>query len=605
MSSTTRENSVSLTHLLLSTLQSATSDTELTAALLLLPSLSSLLSDTHAELVWSSLPPDYLSRLAASALSAGTDSPLYARLVVSLLSTMRSSPSVLHSLAYLHYSPLLMVIGYGEGSTPVEVRHQSLECLECVHHIPESHSYLLQANALTALVRGYSEHRRVSGLVLSSLQDCSLFPEYSHQVIDELHTQLSSRGQKEKYDYCEDICALLNAFTAESLPLSDSLLLLLGELFGLMRCKVGANRRLLSVRASSHLLSLYDLASLCQHLGTDPSNFSLNTLLDMLLLLTGLILIDFKLWLDQYMQSGGNSCFTTSLPQLAYARQLLRLLEKAEEDGCRQLERADRCYHFISCSLTAVRDLSVTLMHLLLTASQREEELTPSLSQSVLCLLGMFLSDHELDTHVDMLLVLSPVLVQLLSKVPIAQILAEVNKFDLSLIQDASSFCSFLAGIVDNLTDGMGDFLPAALNFCQHLALSRRLAESGYYQLLLLYFARLYVLPNESQSSLAMPDNRCVLLDIISTLSPHITNLVPADSPVLRLAVTLLLTSWPSCGSSEARELEGRVVAVLIKSVSDNFTSSLPQHLAAAVSDITAHEEMTHSVDGRYVSQRY
>ena len=103
-------------------------------------------------------------------------------------------------------------------------------------------------------------------------------------------------------------------------------------------------------------------------------------------------------------------------------------------------------------------------------------------------LLSLYLSDHELNKHIDVLSKLYPILVKLLCNVPMEEFCTELDTFDVSLLQDKSYFCNFCVSLQKKLSDQMTEFLSVAVNMSQHPQLS--LTTSGYLHLLVIYFCK-------------------------------------------------------------------------------------------------------------------
>ena len=561
---------------LISKLQSPNTDTEVTAALQLIPSLPQPITPAQAELIWAYIPSPYLSKLAASSLLFEDNS---IPLLVTILSCVRTSPSVLNSLSYLSYAPVLLHVAYcPQDSVAKEIRQLSMECLECVSYIPECQSILLHEAAIGKIITSTVREDGLSLIVLSNLQQSDEFWRYSHQVIDALQQQLSSREQLGKYNYCEHINRVLSYFEQFQFGTTESLSLLLRDLLILIRHKVEASSQLLVLLATTQLFSLLDLYALCEHLSANKgSKFSLNDLVDLLLLIANLVVVNFKLWLDEYMQSGENK-FSQSSPMIAYTQQLIRMLERVEENDCLVLKSTDKCFDFICKSLLTIEDIFVSLCHLLMYAQEKADVLNQDLSHSILTLLSLYLADHELTKHTDLLTKLCPILTQLMCNIPMSQFYGEINKFDFSLLQNNTSLSNFLLALEHRISASMLEFLPAALNLSQHSQLSLCLAESGYLHLLLAFFSKLYITPLLNKTT---PDNnsdlRSTILDIILTL--HRAHTV--STAVLKLTLSLLLISRNKSGNWIC-QAEHKLISLLMESVSlCDTTSDLPQELTA------------------------
>ncbi|KAI6660542.1 hypothetical protein LOD99_14126 [Oopsacas minuta] len=542
-----------------------------------LPTFTSLLT-TQADLLWSCIPSSHLSQLASSCLQFDKDSNIYINVFVTLISCMMSSPNVLHSISFINYTPILMKIGYGPDSVVKEMRQLSLECVECVSYIPECQSILLHNNALSIIVR--TKHN-FSSTILTNLQENTAFCNYSQQITDVLQNELCSFKDLDKYEYCEHILRVLSCFEPFHFPNTHNLLLLLRDLFLLLRNKVNLERQLLALRASSQLLSLFDIHSLCEYLNFEKKSvLSLNELITFLLLVANLILVNFKLWLDVYMHSGHDH-YSHSLSMISYTYQLMRLLEQVEENDCVVLRGSDKCIDFICNSILTIEDISINLCHLMVFADENSNNLSPSLSHAVLRLLSIYLADHELDKHIDVLAKLCPVLIRLLCNLSMDKYFAEINKFDISLLKDYSTLNNYCVNLEENLSNCMSEFLPAALNLSQHTQIP--LAQSGYLHLLIVYFSKLYVSPIigdiTSESNL---ENKSVIFDLILT---NITN-IPVDYSLYKLAVSLILINKSNTTQSTS-QLENKLMKELINGLSGcEFISYLPQNLAATLQHI-------------------
>ena len=567
--------------LLTSKLESSTSETEITTALQLLPNLSPHLTPAQAELIWRCVPSPYLSKLVTSSLRFDNDSSIHTRILIALLSCVSACPRVLHSPSYLNYAPVLMKIAYcAQDSVVKEIRQLSMECLECVSYIPECQSILLHEGAIGIIISSLCLENSLSLVVLTNLQESNEFLCYSHQVIDILQKGLSSCKDLGGYSYCGHVSRVLSCFEQYQFHITESLSLLLRDLFILIRNKVDIDRHLLVLLATSQLFSLFDLYALSEHLSASKDDkFSLNELLDFLLLTANLVTVNFKLWLDEYLHSGENK-YSQSFPMLVYIQQLIRMLERVEENDCLVLRKADRCFDFICKSLLAIEDIFLSLCHLLICAKEKFDTMDQALSHSILRLLSLYLTDHELNKHSDLLYELCPILTQLMCHIPMDQFYAEINKFDFSLLQEYPSLSNFLLGLENKLSDSMLEFLPAAMNLSQHSQLSYSLAESGYLHLLLAYFSKLYVRPVLNNSS---SDSRAPNLEIILTqIKTHIV----ADPTVLKLALSLILISRSTSTGAVSR-VEQKLINVLMDALSGCDTSSyLPQDLSAALQDI-------------------
>ena len=90
-----------------------------------------LLTSTQLSLLWSCIPSSHLSQLV-SCLRFEEETQEFLNILVTLLSCMRLSPDVLHSISYINCTPIFMKIGYGPDSVAMETRQLALECLECV-----------------------------------------------------------------------------------------------------------------------------------------------------------------------------------------------------------------------------------------------------------------------------------------------------------------------------------------------------------------------------------------------------------------------------------------------------------------------------------------
>ena len=568
---------------LITELKSSNSYTDFTQSLQQFHTQLPLLTATQACLLWSCTPSSHLSQLASCCLRFEEESEEFLSLLVSLLSCMRSSPDVLHSISYINCAPLLMKIGYGPASVVMETRKLAMECLECVSYIPECQSVLMSNNALCIIPR--MKQTSVPQTVLSNLAENTSFTSFSHHVIEELQVELSSREGLDKYRYTIHMLWVLNCFEPFQFTVTHTLILLLRDLFILLRNKVNVDNQLLALRATSLLLSLFNLHSLCRYTSVEiGSELSLDEILDLLLLVVNLNLVNFKLWLDMYMHSGENH-YSLSLPMISYVKQLIRMLEEVEENDCSLLKNSDKCYDFICKSLLAVEDTSISFCHLLVCAEETSNNLEPCLSRSILSLLSLYLSDHELNKHLDLLSKLCPILVRLLCNVPMEEFYSEFNTFDVLLLQDNSFLCNFCDSLQEKLSGQMTDFLSVAMNMSQHPQLP--LAPSGYLHLLVIYFCKNFVTPFLGKTEFDIDnEKKSVILEIM------LTNLqaIPVDYSLYKLTTSLILISMKSTQSIS--QLEHQILSLLVIGLSDcDFVSSLPQNLAE-----TLQQAMTTSV---------
>ena len=563
---------------LITELKSSTSYKDFTYTLQQFHTQLPLLTATQAYLLWS-CTPSHLSQLV-SCLRFEEESKDFLNILVTLLSCMRSSPDVLHSISYIDCTPLLMRIGYGPDYIAMETRQLALESLECVSYIPECQSVLLSNNALSIIPR--MKQSSISRTVLSNLGENSSFISYSHYIIEVLQVELSSCEGLDKYRYTEHILWVLNCFEPFQFTVTHTLILLLRDLFILLRNKVNVDRQLLALRATSLLLSLFNLHSLCTYASAEiGSGLSLDEVLDLLLLVVNLNLVNFKLWLDVYMHSGENH-YSLSLPMLSYTNQLIRMLEEVEEDDCILLNNSDKCYGFICKSLLAVEDISISFCHLLVYAEENSNKIEPPLSRAILSLLLLYLSDHELNKHIDLLSKVCPVLVKLLCSIPIEEFCTELNSFKVSLLQDSSSFCNFCVSLQEKLSEQMTEFLSVAMNMSQHPKLL--LAPYGYLHLLIIYFCKNYVTPFIGKTDFEINnDNKSVILEIM------LTNLstIPLDISLYKVITSLILINLESTQS--IGQLEHQILTLLVNGLSDcDFISSLPQNLTETLQHIMA-----------------
>ena len=564
---------------LITELQSSTSYKDFTHSLQQFHSQLPLLTSTQLSLLWSCIPSSHLSQLM-SCLRFEEETQEFLNILVTLLSCMRLSPDVLHSISYINCTPLLMKIGYGPDSVAMDTRQLALECLECVSYIPECQSVLLSNNALSIIPR--MKQSSISHTVLSNLGENTSFVSYSHLVIEILQVELSSCGGLDKYRYTEHMYWVLNCFEPFQFTITHTLILLLRDLFILLRNKVNVDKQLLALRTTSLLLSLFNLHSLCKYTSVETcSELSLDEMLDLLLLIVNLILVNIKLWLDMYMHAGENH-YPLSLPMISYTNQLIRMLEEVEESDCILLKNSDKCYDFICKSLLTVEDISISFCHLLVYAEENSNHLEPSLSRSILSLLSLYLSDHELNKHIDLLSKLCPILVKLLCNVPMEEFYTELDTFNVSLLHDNSSFCNFCVSLQEKLSDQMTEFLSVAVNMSQHPQLP--LATSGYLHLLVIYFCK-----NCVTSFIDKPDsdinneNKSIILEIM------LTNLsaIPVDYSLYKLTTSLILINMESTQSIS--QLEYQILTLLVSGLSDcDFISSLPQNLAETLQHVMA-----------------
>ena len=566
--------------LLTAELEPSSSEAEVTAFLHLIPNLPNI-TPAQGELIWRCVPSPYLSKLVASSLRFDNDSNTYAPILVTLLSSVRASPRVLHSLSYLNYAPVLLKIAYcAQYSVVKEIRQLSMECLECVSYIPECQSILLHEGAIGIIISSIYRDNGLSLITLSNLQECDEFSCYSHQTIEELQRELSSCEQLGKYNHCELIKRVLSCFGQFQFEITESLSFLLRDLFILIRHKVGVKRQLSVLLATTQLLSLFDLYALCEHLNANrDSKFSLTELLDLLLLTANLVVVNFKLWLDEYMHSGDNK-FSQSCPMLVYTQQLIRMLERVEENDCLVLRSTDKCYDFICQSILTIEDIFISLCHLLMCAKEKSYTMDQTLSRSILKLLSLFLTDHELNKHSDLLTKLCPILTQLMCSIPMDQYYGEINKFEFSLLHDYTTLSNFLFGLESKLSDQMLDFLPAAMNLSQ---LSNCLTDSGYLHLLLAYFSKLFVAPVLNKiTSDSSSDIRSAILDIVLT---QVKSHTVADTTVFKLFLSLILISW-NASTDTICQSEHELINLLTNALCGcDFNSYLPLELTTVLQD--------------------